>query len=279
MRDRLSLIDPLLVVQIPDMALESSELDVMRYLEQVRECSGCYGLSTCKYDGMKMKLRWNPPLLQLVMAGWCDRKNDELQRKEAERVFKEARIPRDLAKMTFSNFNTKGFERTVETSQKSVRGDHPKGIYFFGSPGVGKTHLGVAMLNLWTKRGGQGVYITVPDLLDRLLDFQKDSRKTVLLDQVRKVPFLLLDDMGVEKPTEWAVNQIFSIVDYRDKEKRTFHHSKGLVTVITSNFSLEKLSERLRQDGDPMSGERICSRIADMCMQIEVGGEDRRVLL
>jgi hypothetical protein len=72
---------------------------------------------------------------------------------------------------------------------------------------------------------------------------------------------LILDDIGTEKPSEWAQQNIFLIIDRRYETLRQ--------TIFTSNLSLDELSERL--------GDRITSRIAEMCKVIELKGKDRRI--
>ena len=79
------------------------------------------------------------------------------------------------------------------------------------------------------------------------------------------VPLLCVDDLGAERPTDWAVETLSRIVDARV--------SAGLPTVVTSNLGVGAL----RDLWGGAAGKRLASRLAGACERIEVGGEDRRV--
>lgn len=85
---------------------------------------------------------------------------------------------------------------------------------------------------------------------------------TDIIDRLSNYRVLVLDDFGVSKPTEWALQTLDSIIDWRYRTQRQRQ------TIITSNFNLDDLG-RLYQD-------RIASRIAGMCAVFSVNGSDRR---
>jgi DNA replication protein DnaC len=72
---------------------------------------------------------------------------------------------------------------------------------------------------------------------------------------------LILDDLGTEKVSDWVLQSMYQIINARYVQMRQ--------TVITSNHSLEELRSRI--------GDRIPSRIAEMCEVFELRGKDRRV--
>ncbi len=159
------------------------------------------------------------------------------------------------------------------------RGFEPKNYFITGDVGRGKTHLAVAMLREHVdalniiKNGDEyriaigtlPVFINVAELLlDIRRAFSVDSpmNEIDLIDKYADTPFLILDDIGIEKTTEWALQTLYVIINRRctDPFKRT---------IITSNLELGTIEEKL--------SERISSRIRGMCKTINLKGRDRRL--
>ncbi|MCJ8501028.1 hypothetical protein [Desulfatitalea alkaliphila] len=155
-----------------------------------------------------------------------------------------------------------------------------RGVYIHGPVGSGKTHLLCAVMR--SEAVGKAIY-TDPKgeyqlrefhrypLLTSIQEVLHEVRGTYntrggdteegILEEVSDVPLLLLDDVGVEKPTEWALGMIYLIVDRRYRDNRR--------TFFTSNLSLAELAEHLN--------DRIASRITEMCTVIRLDGRDRRL--
>ena len=153
---------------------------------------------------------------------------------------------------TFANFLTDlpggSYTQSVSSSLRSAKttaqdfADNPRGwIVYEGPFGCGKTHLAVAIANQRLEQFGEQVlFITAPDLLD-LLRTTFDPRVEISYDeyfeQIRNVPLLVLDDLGVENPSPWAKEKLFQLLNHR--------HVEALPTVITTNTSIEDLDPRL----------------------------------
>ncbi len=113
-------------------------------------------------------------------------------------------------------------------------------LVFVGDYGCGKTHLAAAIANACNDRGLSVLFVTAPDLLDHMrATYGPDS--TVSYDErfytVRKAPLLILDDLGTENETPWAVEKLFQIIDHR--------YVAQLPTVFTTSYQLEELDQRL----------------------------------
>ena len=152
------------------------------------------------------------------------------------------------------------------------------GCYFHGPCGTGKTHLLSAImkdriLNAEIEMHGLSYYvpelsdhpyfISIPDLLLSIRGSFSDDETTEerIIERYSSIKTLMLDDIGTEKPTEWVLQTLYLIIDHRYRSMRE--------TFITSNLTLDQLSERLN--------DRIASRIAEMCKIIRLSGEDRRI--
>lgn len=132
-------------------------------------------------------------------------------------------------------------------------------LFIHGPAGSGKTHLATAI-----SRGYHDVKIRKPQHIFRSLRGIKDGREEQeAVNRYIKMPFFILDDLGVDKKTDFSFSTLYEILDGRD-----MNYKKGMI--ITSNLSIGGLAERLADD-------RIASRIAGMCRIVEIKGKDRRI--
>jgi DNA replication protein DnaC len=152
-------------------------------------------------------------------------------------------------KQTFKTFDPRTGELPREEEENLGRAltiarsfaENPQGwLAFTGTYGCGKTHLAAAIANHRTTLGHPALFIVVPDLLDHLrATFNPQS--TVTFDQrfeeVRRAPFLVLDDLGTESATPWAREKLYQVFDYR--------YNAHLPTVITTATPIEQLDPRL----------------------------------
>ena len=121
--------------------------------------------------------------------------------------------------------------------------EHPAGkwIVFEGTYGSGKTHLAAAIGNERLEHGEMVLFITAPDLLDHLRgSYGRDAEMSYneTFARVRSADLLILDDLGVENPSEWSKEKLFQLLNHR--------YSERLPTVITTNTDIDRLDPRLR---------------------------------
>lgn len=131
------------------------------------------------------------------------------------------------------------------------------GCYFWGPPGTGKTGLAVGLLKaLMVKYWESGRYVNAPELLATLRGGYgaEQGNRSSLLCELQEVPILIIDDIGVDKPSDWVESSMYSIIGPRHSEERT--------TIFTSNYSIGELATRI--------GERTAWRIVEMCRN-EIG--------
>lgn len=110
-----------------------------------------------------------------------------------------------------------------------------------GTYGCGKTHLAAAVGNARLTMGDTVLFITSPDLLDHLRGAFGPSSELgydEMFDRVRNAPLLIIDDLGVENPSQWAQEKLFQLLNYR--------YSRQMPTVITTNADLDMLDPRVR---------------------------------
>jgi DNA replication protein DnaC len=163
------------------------------------------------------------------------------ERRQAE-YLKYCELPEGTEDRTFTTFkayNTK-LKEALEAAKDVVSGKI-KFLTLSSDVDRGKTHLAIAICRSWLGKGRSAKYAFVPLLLDELREgFQKGNEESYysMFEFYRKVGLLVLDDLGAEHKTEWAIEKLETIIDYR--------YINQLSTVITTNCSPDEFPPRIR---------------------------------
>jgi DNA replication protein DnaC len=207
------------------------------------------------------------------------------------RLLEQARIPRRYAHCTLEEYvpnysgNNSSLSAALLQARNFVRA-YPletagNGLLLTGSIGVGKTHLAVGMLQaLVADRGSKGLFFDYRDLLKQVQNSYNRNVDVTELEILRPVfdaEVLVLDELGASKPTDWVWDTVAHILNTRYNDRRT--------TIITTNYAnlppgsgeLSGPRAAVREEtlGDRI-GERMRSRLQEMCVVVEMSGEDFR---
>jgi len=157
--------------------------------------------------------------------------------------------------------------------------DEGLGLLFCGDNGVGKTHLAVAVLReLALAKGARGQFWDFHELIREIKSSYDPETKTTelqVLEPVVEMDVLLLDDLGAWKMTDWMNDTLFYILNSRYMAKRP--------TLITTNYQDVTREEALA--ADPLRrreflveriGQRLRSRLMEMCLVVRMQGADHR---
>ena len=205
----------------------------------------------------------------------------------ADAFFGECRIPPRYEECSLANFEpgTPSLRAALSKAMTYCNGfphlgtDEGLGLLFTGDNGVGKTHLAVAVLReLVTGKGARGRFWDFHELIREIKNsYNPETRTTELqvLEPVVDTDLLLLDDLGAWKMTDWMIDTLFYILNTRYMAKRA--------TLITTNFQdvdrdAALAADHLRRKEFLVEriGQRLRSRLMEMCVVIPMQGPDHR---
>jgi DNA replication protein DnaC len=175
-------------------------------------------------------------------------------------TLKRFNVPTKYRNCSFDSYQ--GNDKAISECKKYKSG----GLVLFGNTGCGKTHLSISVMRNklindlrviiereWPNgrcyEAERQYFVTVPDLLLEIRgSFYESSEKKEadVIEWYSEIPFLVLDDLGSEKTSEYAITTLYIIIDRRDREE--------LSTVVTTNLSLSEIDEKL--------SARIASRLS-----------------
>lgn len=136
-----------------------------------------------------------------------------------------------------------------------------KGLLLHGGVGTGKTYIACMIANALIDKGYPVLVTNFSRVLNTL---QGTFDKQEYLDSLNKFKLLIIDDLGIERDTGFAKEQVFSIIDSRYRAE--------LPMIITTNLSMQKLATET-----DLSYKRVYDRIIERCYPVEVAGESRRI--
>ena len=254
---------------------------LMNTTEEPGDYTGDDGLLYCGkcHTPKQMRLSVNPATGDegetiVRSACQCQREADEAEeRRKAQEEFNYSMARRredglscpDGLRFTFAQDDRKQ-PKVSDACQRYVEcWDEMKanniGVLFYGSIGTGKSFLASCIGNGLLERQVPVAATNFPRLLNLL---QGTYEKQPLLDRLSIYKLLIVDDLGVERDSAYAEEQIFNIIDARS--------SSELPVIVTTNLTLEEL-----EHPTSMQYARIYDRVLEMCpIRLKLAGESRR---
>lgn len=146
-----------------------------------------------------------------------------------------------------------------------VRKGGRSGLFLTGSYGVGKTFAGHAFIRDALERGTveDVAFVNVVEFIEDAFAAIRDRnhQRRYGVERLKRVPLLVVDDLGAESPTPYVKAAVYGLVNSRILDPKR-------ATIYTSNADLDTIGRRV--DG------RISSRIAGSCRVVELRGVDLR---
>lgn len=157
-------------------------------------------------------------------------------------------VPRSSLNGTFQNFKDReGTENGFNAAIDFTAGNIPEILLITGGTGTGKTHLLEAIGRQYIEQGNTVRYELLAHLLGRLRDSYNFNQDESVIAPCYSADVLLLDDIGLEKPSEWVTEQVTALIDERWRNNR--------LLVVATNETYETI--------EACYGPRIASRLYD----------------
>ena len=221
----------------------------------------------CECAQMQDYLKQNHKLSELKEQLQIIQQREDFQRKRAEKLFEESGVGKRFLTAKFENFERqrmpKAYDIALGYAEKFDKNDG-EGLIFTGDVGTGKTHLAAAIAaEIIRKYSATVEFVSYVEVLTNIkAAFSNHSEEAYMLEErMRKADLLVIDDLGKEKPTPFTNELFYRVVNGRYKDK--------LPMIITSNYGVESLSERLDYP--------VFSRLVAMCKAVEMRGIDYRM--
>lgn len=152
------------------------------------------------------------------------------------------------------------------------KGNINKGLYLYGNFGCGKTYLISAMFNELASANIKSAIVFWPEFLRNIKSSIGTNEFSEKFEKIKKVPLLLIDDIGAEVVTGFTRDEILgSLMQYR--------MSEHLPTFFTSNLDIDSLEKHFsvtKDKVDEIKARRIIERIKQLTVRVEMISENLR---
>ena len=239
---------------------------------EYNNCKNCKNILECKNEvcGYVFYPEKNGEDIEFSYIPCKYKKQIDEQNKHLDNIY-YFDMPKDIKNAKMKDIETKDKNRfeTIKWLKQFITmyetGNTSKGLYLNGNFGCGKTYLLSAMLNELAKKGTKVAIVYYPEFLRSLKEsFSVEDEYKKKFNYIKKVPLLLLDDIGAEIVTEWNRDEVLgTILQYRMEEH--------LPTFFTSNLTIEELEQHLattNKEVDIVKSRRIIERIKQLTDRI-----------
>lgn len=231
-------------------------------------CGRCNSPKQCE-------IRLNGRVLRPYCLCECEAKAVKLQedsekaenlKEEIERTRKSGFPDPELMQWTFA-IDDRANEKASDISLRycthflSMK-EKGKGILYLGNCGTGKTFLAACIANELINQGFSVLMTNFSRLVNIIFGLKEGKQNYI--DSLNSYDLLIIDDLGVERQSEYVAEIVQNIVDSR--------YRAGLPLIITTNLTPKDFSA----ESSDIAKSRLYSRISEMCLPVVVSGVDRR---
>ena len=234
------------------------------------------GLIYCRVCGKHRQLRFNIHGEEHIVRTLCkcgeaerDARIQEEERREFQRRTESLRrtgIPdRKMWEYTFENdkgYNTKFYMAQNYVDRFNELKADGRGLLLWGQTGTGKTYFAGCIANALIDKG-ISVYMTNFSTIINQLTGAFSEEKNQIIETINQKSLLIIDDLGIERNTDYATEQVYNVIDTR--------YRSGRPMIITTNIILDDL-----KNPKDLAHKRIYDRILERCTPILIEGRNIR---
>lgn len=231
-------------------------------------CGKCHTQKECvltKKDGTTRTVRCacDCSVAQNAREAEEKRKRDRMQYLDSMRRtgFPDAEMREwTFAKSDHTDPKTENVARKYASNFNAMR-EKGIGLLLCGQVGTGKSFLAASIANELISQGTPCLMTNFSRLISRISEKFGGDQK--YLDDLNRFDLLIIDDLGAERDSDFTWEKVMNVIDAR--------YRAGLPIIITTNLGPKDFADR----GD-IRRQRVFSRLKEMCICLEVKGEDRR---
>ena len=136
------------------------------------------------------------------------------------------------------------------------------GLLLWGNVGTGKSFFAGCIANALLEKGVPVLMTNFSRILNTLTGMHFEDRKQ-FIDSLNRYSLLIIDDLGIERNSEFALEQVFNVIDSRYRSKKPL--------IVTTNLTLTELNS-----APDVAHRRIYDRILERCAPIRINNRNIR---
>ncbi|WP_019154800.1 primosomal protein DnaI [Robertmurraya massiliosenegalensis] len=266
--------------EISEDMIEKSLMTLFDYANQSKNCAECQSLKECNnlMKGYHPQLAIGRGTIDIFYER-CQLKIMDDEKKKSEKLIQSMYVPKDVYQASFSDLydddsgRNEAIRKAIQFVKNYNSDEKPKGLYFYGKFGVGKSFLLGAIANELARENVPSMIVYFPELLRELKNSIGDSTLNEKIETIKKQPVLMIDDIGAETMSSWTRDEVLGpILQFRMQEY--------LPTFFSTNFDYDGLEHHLtysqRGEEEKMKARRILERIRFLTDPVLVDGPNRR---
>ena len=136
------------------------------------------------------------------------------------------------------------------------------GLLLWGNVGTGKSFFAGCIANALLEKGVPVLMTNFSRILNTLTGMHFEDRNQ-FIDSLNRYSLLIIDDLGIERNSEFALEQVFNVIDSRYRSKKPL--------IVTTNLTLTELN-----NAPDVAHRRIYDRILERCAPIRINNRNIR---
>lgn len=237
------------------------------------------GLVYCGKCGSRKQLRVKFGDKTHVVRCVCKCESKELEEKKRQEEYEEqmrrinrmkeaSMMDKKYREVTFDKYevreeNKKVFEMAKKYADRfQDMYKKNQGLLLYGPVGTGKSFTAACIGN-YLLNNAKPVIMT--SFVKILQDIWENDREAEYITILNGASLLIIDDLGTERETDYALEKVYNIIDSRVRANKPM--------IITSNLELNDMMEC-----EDIRKKRIYDRILECCYPMYVGGKSFRMM-